>query len=76
VKDIDAVAAEIKPRASMVTREPTTFRRASHLLHRGPQGISVELLERDKKIRVRNGRAVILLSSGMSGLPESAVKAP
>lgn len=50
VKDIDAVAAEIKAKGVEFTREPTTIRPGVRVCFiRGPQGISVELLERDRK---------------------------
>lgn len=50
VKDIDAVAAEIKAKGVKFTREPTTIRPGVRICFiRGPQGISIELLERDKK---------------------------
>jgi lactoylglutathione lyase len=50
VKDIDAVAAEIKAKGVEFTKEPTTIRPGVRICFiRGPQGISVELLERDKK---------------------------
>jgi catechol 2,3-dioxygenase-like lactoylglutathione lyase family enzyme len=50
VKDIDAVAAEIKAKGVTFTREPTTIRPGVRICFiRGPQGISIELLERDKK---------------------------
>ncbi|MBI5263004.1 MAG: VOC family protein [Bradyrhizobium sp.] len=50
VKDIDAVAAEIRAKGVEFTREPTTIRPGVRVCFiRGPQGISVELLERDKK---------------------------
>src|SRR6202040_597799 len=50
VKDIDAVAAEIKAKGVEFTREPTTIRPGVRICFiRGPQGISVELLERDRK---------------------------
>ena len=50
VKDIDAVAAEIKAKGVTFTREPTTIRPGVRICFiRGPEGISVELLERDKK---------------------------
>jgi lactoylglutathione lyase len=50
VKDIDAVAAEIKGKGVEFTKEPTTIRPGVRICFlRGPQGISIELLERDKK---------------------------
>jgi lactoylglutathione lyase len=50
VKDIDAVVAEIKAKGVEFTREPTTIRPGVRICFiRGPQGISIELLERDKK---------------------------
>jgi lactoylglutathione lyase len=50
VKDIDAVAAEIKAKGVEFTREPTTIRPGLRVCFiRGPQGISVELLERDAR---------------------------
>jgi lactoylglutathione lyase len=50
VRDIDAVAAEIKAKGVEFTREPTTIRPGVRVCFiRGPQGISIELLERDPK---------------------------
>ena len=50
MKDIDAVAAEIKAKGVVFTREPTTLRPGVRVCFiRGPEGISIELLERDKK---------------------------
>jgi len=50
VKDIDAVAAEIKAKGVEFTKAPTTIRPGVRICFiRGPQGISIELLERDKK---------------------------
>jgi lactoylglutathione lyase len=50
VKDIDAVATEIKAKGVAFTKEPTTIRPGVRICFiRGPQGISIELLERDKK---------------------------
>ena len=50
VKDIDAVADEIKAKGVIFTREPTTIRPGVRVCFiRGPEGISIELLERDKK---------------------------
>lgn len=50
VKDIDAVAAELKGKGVEFTKEPHTLRPGIRICFiRGPQGVSVELLERDKK---------------------------
>lgn len=50
VTDIDAVAAEMKAKGVEFTKEPTTIRPGVRICFlRGPQGISIELLERDKK---------------------------
>ena len=50
VKDIDAVAAELKTKGVTFTTDPTTIRPGVRICFiRGPQGISIELLERDKK---------------------------
>jgi lactoylglutathione lyase len=50
VKDIDAVAAEMKAKGVEFTMEPNNIRPGIRICFiRGPQGISVELLERDKK---------------------------
>jgi lactoylglutathione lyase len=50
VKDIDAVAAAIKAKGVEFTKEPTTIRPGVRICFlRGPQGISIELLERDKR---------------------------
>jgi lactoylglutathione lyase len=50
VRDIDAVAAEIKAKGVEFTKEPITIRPGVRICFlRGPQGISIELLERDKK---------------------------
>jgi lactoylglutathione lyase len=50
VKDIDAVAAEIKAKGVEFTKQPFTIRPGVRICFiRGPQGISIELLERDKK---------------------------
>jgi lactoylglutathione lyase len=50
VKDIDDVAAELKGKGVEFTKEPVTIRPGVRICFiRGPQGISVELLERDKK---------------------------
>ena len=44
------VAAEIKAKGVEFTKEPTTIRPGVRICFlRGPQGISIELLERDKK---------------------------
>lgn len=50
VKDIDAVAAELKGKGVEFTKEPHNLRPGIRICFiRGPQGVSVELLERDKK---------------------------
>ncbi len=50
VKDIDAVAAELKRKGVEFTKEPTTLRPGIRVVFiRGPQGVSIELLERDSK---------------------------
>lgn len=50
VKDIDAVAAELRAKGVEFTKEPITIRPGVRICFiRGPQGISIELLERDKK---------------------------
>ena len=47
VKDIDAVAAEIKAKGVAFTREPTTVRPGVRVAFlRAPEGVSIELLER------------------------------
>ena len=47
---IDAIAADLKAKGVEFTREPTTVRPGVRVCFiRGPQGISIELLERDKK---------------------------
>ena len=53
VKDIDAVAAEIKAKGVEFTKEPTTIRPGVRICFiRGPQGISIELLGARQEIRV------------------------
>jgi lactoylglutathione lyase len=50
VSDIDAVAAELKGKGAEFTMEPRTIRPGLRVCFlRGPQGISVELLERHEK---------------------------
>jgi lactoylglutathione lyase len=50
VKDIDAVAAQLKAKGVEFTIEPKTIRPGVRICFiRGPQGISIELLERDAK---------------------------
>jgi catechol 2,3-dioxygenase-like lactoylglutathione lyase family enzyme len=50
VKDIDAVAAELKAKGAEFSEEPHVPRPGIKICFlRGPQGISVELLERDPK---------------------------
>jgi lactoylglutathione lyase len=48
VSGIDAVAAELKAKGVEFTREPTTVRPGVRICFiRGPQGISIELLDRN-----------------------------
>ncbi len=50
VSGIDAVAAGLKAKGVEFTMEPRTIRRGLRICFlRGPQGISVELLDRDEK---------------------------
>jgi lactoylglutathione lyase len=50
VRGIDAVAAELKAKGVEFTMEPRTIRPGLRICFlRGPQGISIELLERDQK---------------------------
>ena len=50
VSGIDAVAAELKAKGAEFTMEPRTIRPGLRICFlRGPQGISIELLERDQK---------------------------
>ncbi|QCK85518.1 VOC family protein [Phreatobacter aquaticus] len=50
VTDIDAVAAELKAKGAVFTMEPKTIRPGVRICFiRGPQGISIELLERNAK---------------------------
>jgi len=47
---IDAIAAELKAKGVKFTREPTTMRPGVRVCFiRGPEGISIELLDRDPK---------------------------
>ena len=47
VSGIDAIAAELKAKGAEFTKEPTTVRPGVRVCFlRGPQGISIELLER------------------------------
>ena len=49
VSGIDAVAAELKAKGVELTKEPTTVRPGVRICFiRGPQGISIELLERSE----------------------------
>jgi lactoylglutathione lyase len=48
VSGIDAVAAELKAKGVVFTKEPTTVRPGVRICFiRGPQGISIELLDRN-----------------------------
>ena len=50
VKDVDTVAADLKKKGVEFTMEPNSPRPGIRICFiRGPQGISIELLERDKK---------------------------
>jgi lactoylglutathione lyase len=50
VSGIDAVAADLKAKGVEFTMEPRTIRPGLRICFlRGPQGISIELLERDEK---------------------------
>jgi lactoylglutathione lyase len=50
VSSIDAVAAELKAKGVEFTKDVTTIRPGTRICFlRGPQGISIELLERDEK---------------------------
>lgn len=50
VRDLDKVAAELKAKGVEFTREPVTPRPGIRICFiRGPQGTSIELLERDPK---------------------------
>lgn len=47
VSGIDAVAAELKAKGATFTKEPTTIRPGVRVCFmRGPEGVSIELLER------------------------------
>jgi catechol 2,3-dioxygenase-like lactoylglutathione lyase family enzyme len=48
VKGIDAVVAELKAKGAQFTMEPTTIRPGVRIAFlRGPEGVSIELLDRD-----------------------------
>jgi lactoylglutathione lyase len=50
VSGIDAVAADLKAKGVEFSMEPRTIRPGLHICFlRGPQGVSIELLERDQK---------------------------
>ncbi len=50
VSGIDAVAAELKKKGVEFTKEPTTARPGVRICFiRGPEGVSIELLDRDPK---------------------------
>ena len=52
VKDIDKACAELKAKGVEFTREPVTPRAGIRIAFiRSPQGISIELLERDAKYK-------------------------
>jgi len=48
VSNIDAVVAELKAKGAIFTKEPTTVRPGVRIAFlRGPQGVSIELLDRN-----------------------------
>jgi catechol 2,3-dioxygenase-like lactoylglutathione lyase family enzyme len=48
VSNIDAVVAELKAKGAEFTREPTTVRPGVRVAFlRGPEGVSIELLDRN-----------------------------
>ncbi len=50
VPDVDAVAAELKAKGAEFTMEPRTIRAGLRICFlSGPQGVSIELLDRDAK---------------------------
>ena len=50
VTEIDAVVAELKAKGVEFTRDPTTVRPGTRIAFlRAPQGVSIELLDRDPK---------------------------
>jgi lactoylglutathione lyase len=50
VSGIDAVVAELKAKGAVFTREPTTVRPGVRVAFlRAPEGVSIELLDRDHK---------------------------
>ena len=50
VQRIDAIAAELKTKGVEFTKEPHTVRPGTRICFiRGPQGVSIELLDRDPK---------------------------
>jgi lactoylglutathione lyase len=50
VSGIDAIAADLKKKGVEFTREPTTVRPGVRVCFlRGPEGVSIELLDRDPK---------------------------
>jgi lactoylglutathione lyase len=53
VSGIDAIAADLKAKGVEFTREPTTVRPGVRVCFiRAPEGVSIELLDRDSKYRV------------------------
>ena len=45
---IDAIAAELKAKGAVFTKEPTTIRPGVRVCFiRGPEGVSIELLDRN-----------------------------
>jgi lactoylglutathione lyase len=53
VSGIDAIAADLKAKGVEFTREPTTVRPGVRICFiRAPEGVSIELLDRDAKYRI------------------------
>jgi lactoylglutathione lyase len=53
VSGIDAIAADLKAKGVEFTREPTTVRPGVRICFiRAPEGVSIELLDRDAKYKV------------------------
>ena len=69
VKDIDTMAAEIRAKGVEFTKEPTTIRPGVRICFiRGPQGISIELLERDKKYALGGPATATVAGTGYAAV--------